>query len=105
MMDSKEEWIRNTAAESISWKDFAERLGCSYLTARAWSIKYNLDIPDGRVGNPSGSPAKAERNHDIWYRRYTLGETLQSIGDCYNISRQRVLAIAQREAKRLAKEV
>ena len=104
-MENKEQWIRETAAQSTSWKDFAERLGYSYQTARAWSMRYKLDIPDGRVGNPSGSPKQAERNHDIWHRRYNLNETLQSIGERYGITRQRVLAIAKREAKRLAKEV
>ncbi len=104
-MDSKEQWIRDTAALSTSWKNFVERLGYSYPTARIWAKRYNLDIPDGRKGSNSGSPKQTERNHDIWHRRYFLNETLQNIGNRYGISRQRVLAIAQREAKRLAKEV
>lgn len=107
MDPSKEAWIRESAAKSTSWKDFAARLGYSYLTARIWAKRLNITdlIPDGRVGNQTGSEYQGERNKQIWHRRYVIKDTLQNIADDYKISRQRVYAIARDEQKRLADDV
>lgn len=102
MEPSKEQWVRESAAQSTSWKDFAARLGYTYQTARSWARRLDLKIPDGRYGKESGTPRKAERNYDIWERRFIKNHTLQSIAQDYGISRQRVLAIFKKEAKRLA---
>ena len=100
-----EQKVRESAAEATSWKDFAARLGYTYHTARSYARKYDLSIPDGRIGLQSGTPAQEKRNHDIWHRRFVLNHTLQSIAEDYGISRQRVLAIFKREQKKLAREV
>ena len=106
MMESKEEWIRNTAAESTSLKDFAERTGYSYPTVSIWRRIYQLDIPDGRIGNTkSGSPGQDERNKKIWDMRYNLGHTYEQIAQEWGITRQRAYAIASKEAKKVATEV
>tara|TARA_R100000664_G_C2699152_1_gene100170 strand:+ start:165 stop:482 length:318 start_codon:yes stop_codon:yes gene_type:complete len=105
MGEIKEQRVRESAAEATSWKDFAARLGYTYQTARSYAKKYDLNIPDGRIGLQSGTPAQEKRNRDIWHRRFVLNHTLQSIAEDYGISRQRVLAIFKREQKRLAREV
>lgn len=105
MIDDKEQWIRDLAAESTSLMDFAKRTGYSYPTVNVWKRVYQLDIPDGRYGNTkSGDPEQVERNYKIWDMKYNLGYTYDRIAKEWGISRQRAYAIASKEAKRLAKE-
>ena len=101
-----EAFVREVASDSTNLQEFADRIDRSYLTARKYKIRYDLPIPDGRVGKDRSTDLTRQRNQDIWHRRFVLSETYQSIADVYNISRQRALVIAKREeAKRVANEV
>jgi hypothetical protein len=88
------------AAESTSMKDFASKLGFTYITARNIAELYGVTVPDGRVGVTKSN--QVARNADIYNLRQIHGLSYSAIGKKYGITRQRAHGIYKAEHKKLA---
>lgn len=92
--------LEELAAESVSMKDFASKLGFSYITAKNIADLYGVTVPDGRVGVSKSN--QVARNADIYHLRQVHGLSYSAIGKKYGITRQRAHGIYKAEHKKLA---
>ena len=88
------------ATESTSMKDFASKLGFTYITAKNIAELYGVTVPDGRKGKNKSN--HVNRNKDIYNLRQVHGLSYTAIGKKYGITRQRAYSIYQAEHKKLA---
>ena len=96
----EKEKLDKLAADSISIKDFASKLGVTYITAKNIAGLYGVTLPDGRKGVSKSN--HVNRNADIYHLRQVHGLSYSAIGKKYGITRQRAHSIYKNVDKKFA---
>lgn len=87
---------RLIAEEGHTAKDVSEKLEMPYTAVLRLAKKAGVELSRGRPKGAVMNKEMVSRNAEM-ARRYVEGETLQSIGDDYGITRERVRQIVNKE--------
>jgi hypothetical protein len=83
--------LNEMATRGLSYREAAAELGASYSYVAAFTNRHSISLRLEKRGRPlgSGMTQPSDRERDM-LKRYSAGETLESIGRSYRITRERV---------------